>query len=70
MLTQKYEKERFYFDENWKTVANLNQIDYNQIVLHPFLGQYKSHVADLRWVQVLYEYKVPANCIAIKSFLL
>ena len=70
MKTQLFEKDRFYFDENWKTVANLNQIDYNQIVLHPYLAKYKSHVADLRWVQVLYEYTLPPNCIGIKSFLL
>lgn len=38
-------------------------------MLHPFLEKYKSYVADLRWIQVLFEYKVPDDYIAIKSFL-
>jgi hypothetical protein len=45
-----HQTEEFYFDENWQTVANLDQVSYNQIVLHPYLAKYKSHVADLRWV--------------------
>lgn len=65
-----HKDQRFYFDQNWRSVANLNQLKYNQIVLHPFLAKYKSHVADLRWIQVLYEYTVPENAIAVKSFLL
>lgn len=65
-----HQTEKFYFDENWQTVANLDQVNYNQIVLHPYLAKYKSHVADLRWVQVLYEYTLPPNAIAIKSLLL
>lgn len=39
------------------------------MVLHPYLEKYKSHVADLRWVQVLFEDKVPDDAIAIKSFM-
>ena len=39
------------------------------MVLHPYLEKYKSHVADLRWIHVLFEFDVPDDVIAIKSFL-
>ena len=47
---KKYVDYRYYFDENWTSIANLDQNNYNAMVLHPYLGEYKSHVADLRWV--------------------
>lgn len=49
-LTHKDHDERYYFDDNWTKIANLDQNKYNNMVLHPYLGEYKSHVADLRWV--------------------
>jgi hypothetical protein len=40
------------------------------MVLHPYLKEYKTHLADYKWVQVIYEFKVPDDVIAIKSFAL
>lgn len=63
-------KDRFYFDEHWQNAANLDQQQFNGIVLHNYLTDFKSHVADLRWVQVIYDFEMPEDAVAIKSFVL
>jgi hypothetical protein len=65
-----YEDKNYYFDDNWTKIANLDQNKFKTIVLHPYLKEYKTHLADYKWVQVIYEFKVPDDVIAIKSFAL
>jgi hypothetical protein len=63
-----YDDSNYYFDDNWTKIANLDQNKFETMVLHPYLKEYKTHLSDYKWVQVIYEYKVPDDVIAIKSF--